>query len=121
MICSIEKFYHHPSTSVYTPDVVFLTISITDILKICRVVMVTSNTAEDNSHEDDDLIYAGEYLTIAKTSKTNYTKGPRVRRLICRVCRLKFRTRQETQAHIRHEHRRVQANGYWKLISNYHC
>ncbi|MGC2599536.1 MAG: hypothetical protein WA395_15565 [Nitrososphaeraceae archaeon] len=72
--------------------------------------MVTSITAEDNCHEDDDLIYAGEYLDIAGTTKTDYPKRLRVRRLICRVCRLKFRTRQETQAHIRREHRRVQVN-----------
>jgi hypothetical protein len=72
--------------------------------------MVTSITAEDNSHEDNDLIYAGEYLDIARTPKSDYEKRPGVRRLICRVCRLKFRTRQETQAHIRREHRRVQVN-----------
>ncbi|HEY7571626.1 MAG TPA: hypothetical protein VH796_09680 [Nitrososphaeraceae archaeon] len=68
--------------------------------------MVTSIAAEDEFHEDDDLIYASEYLNqnIAKTL-TNYTTRLKTRRLICRVCRLKFRTRQETQAHIRREHR----------------
>lgn len=82
-----------------------------DTLYPCNIiVMVTSITAKDKSHEDDDLIYAGEYLDIAGTTKTDYTKRLRVRRLICRVCRLKFRTRQETQAHIRREHRRVQVN-----------
>ncbi len=75
------------------------------------IVMVAYITAEDNSHEDDDLIYANEYLDIAKTRKTDYMKRLRIRRLICRVCRLKFRTRQETQAHIRREHRKVQVNG----------
>lgn len=78
------------------------------ILKIHRLIaMITSIAAEDKSDEDGDLIYAGEYLNIEKTPKTDYTKRLRVRRLICRVCRLKFRTRQETQAHIRSEHRRV--------------
>ena len=72
--------------------------------------MVTSITTKDKSHEDDDLIYAGEYLDIVRTSKTNYTKTLRVRRLICRICGLKFRTRQEAQAHIRCEHRRSQVN-----------
>ena len=82
------------------------------ILKLCSViVMVTPITVEDKPYEDDDLIYADEYLDIARTSKSDYAKMPRVRRLVCRVCRLKFRTRQETQAHIKHEHRRVQANG----------
>lgn len=73
--------------------------------------MVTPITVEEKPHEDDDLIYADEYLDITRTSKNDYAKGLRVRRLICRVCRLKFRTRQETQAHIKREHRRVQANG----------
>ena len=83
---------------------------IMDILKLCSVVMLTSITAEDNSQEDDDLIYAGEYLNIAKSPKTDYTNRLKARRLICRVCRLKFRSRQDTQAHIRREHRRVQVN-----------
>lgn len=69
------------------------------------VVMI----AKENPQEvdDDDLIYAGEYLGTVGTPKTDYTKRLRVRRLICRVCKLKFRTRQETQEHIRREHRRV--------------
>lgn len=73
--------------------------------------MVSYITTEDNSHEDDDLIYADEYLNITRTQKTDYMKRLRIRRLICRVCRLKFRTRQETQVHIRREHRIVQVNG----------
>jgi hypothetical protein len=76
-----------------------------------RRIIESLYNIKDNSHEDDDLIYAGEYLDIARTSKTDYTKRLRVRQLICRVCRLKFITRQETQAHIRREHRRVQVNG----------
>jgi hypothetical protein len=80
------------------------------IMNLCSVVMVTSITTEDNSHEDDELIYAGEYLDIANTPKTDYMKGLKARRLICRICRLKFRSRQDTQAHIRREHRRVQVN-----------
>ena len=78
------------------------------ILKLCSViVMVTPVTVEDKFQEDGDLIYAGEYLDIAGTPKSDYTKRLRVRRLICRVCKLKFRTRQETQAHIKREHRRA--------------
>ena len=68
------------------------------------IVMVIS--AEGNPQEDGDLIYAGEYLEIAGTPNGDYTKRLRVRRLICRVCK-KFRTRQETQAHIKREHRRA--------------
>ena len=77
-----------------------------DILKLCSViVVVTPVTVEDKLQEDGDLIYAGEYLDIAETSKSDYAKRLRVRRLVCRVCKLKFRTRQETQEHIRREHR----------------
>ncbi|MGA9845820.1 MAG: hypothetical protein WBQ25_26260 [Nitrososphaeraceae archaeon] len=50
-------------------------------MKLCNVVMVTSITADDTSNEDDDLIYVGEYPDIARTSKTDYMKSLRVRRL----------------------------------------
>ena len=85
-----------------------------DILKLCSViVVVTPVTVEDKLQEDGDLIYAGECLDIAETPKSDYAKRLRVRRLVCRVCKLKFRTRQETQEHIRHEHR-VQPKSYWR-------
>ena len=83
---------------------------IIDILICSVIIMLPHITAEDNNHEDDNLIYADEYLDIARI-QTDYIKRLRIRRLICRVCRLKFRTRQETQAHIRREHRKVQVNG----------
>jgi hypothetical protein len=83
---------------------------ISDILICSVIIMLPHIPAEDSSHEDDNLIYADEYLDIAR-SQTGYMKRLRIRRLICRVCRLKFRTRQETQAHIRREHRKVQVNG----------
>jgi hypothetical protein len=68
-----------------------------DILKLFSViVVVTPVTVEDKVQEDGDLIYAGEYLDIAETPKSDYAKRLRVRRLVCRVCKLKFRTRQET-------------------------
>ena len=66
--------------------------------------MVVVISTEDKP-QVDDLIYAGEYPGIVRTQKNDYAKF-RVRRLICRVCKLKFRTRQETQEHIRREHRR---------------
>ena len=78
---------------------------ITDILKL-RSVMITSVTSEDKSKEDDDLFYAREYLDIIP--KSEYATRLRVRRLICRVCKMKFRTRQEAQTHIKREHRRLQ-------------
>ena len=80
---------------------------ITDILKL-RSVMITSVTSEDKSKEDDDLFYAREYLDINIIPKSEYAKRLRVRRLICRVCKMKFRTRQEAQTHIKAEHRRLQ-------------
>lgn len=75
-------------------------------------------SAESNSQEDGDLIYAGEYLDIGGTPNGDYMKKLRVRRLICRDCKLKFRTRQETQDDIRREHRREEASSqprqkYW--------
>ena len=59
--------------------------------------------------EDDGLYEDGNYLDIIQSPSYRYLKKRfKVRRLICRVCRLKFRTREETQAHIKHEHRRIQ-------------
>ena len=90
-----------------------------DILKLYSViVMVTPVTVEDKFQEDGDLVYAGEYLDIGGTPNGDYTTKLRVRRLICRVCKLKFRTRQETQEDIRREHRREEASSqhrqkYW--------
>jgi hypothetical protein len=56
-------------------------LNITDILKLCSgIVMVTGFTAEDKPQEDDDLIYAGEYLDIVGIPKSDYAKRLRVRR-----------------------------------------
>jgi hypothetical protein len=61
------------------------------------------------SDEDDDPDEDGNYLDIILSPSYSYLRKKfKVRRLICRVCKLKFRTRQETQAHIRWEHRKVQ-------------
>jgi hypothetical protein len=57
--------------------------------------------------EVDDLVYAGEILDTTRTPNSAYAKKLRARRLICRVCRMKFTTRQETQEHIKREHRRL--------------
>jgi hypothetical protein len=71
------------------------------------IIMVTPVTAVtgDKSLEDEELVYAGEYLNVTGTPKSD-TKNLKARRLICRVCNFKFRTRQETQDHIRCNHRR---------------
>ena len=61
--------------------------------------------------EVDDLIYASEYQSISRSRRTEYSNGLRVRRLICRVCKLKFATRRETQEHLKRVHRRIQARG----------
>ena len=61
------------------------------------------------SDEDEELDEAGNYLDIIHSASYSYLrKRFKVIRLICRVCKLKFRTRQETQAHIKREHRRIQ-------------
>lgn len=74
--------------------------------------MVVVISTEDKPQEVDDLIYAVEYPGIVRTPKNDFAKF-RVRRLICRVCKLKFKTRQETQAHIKREHR-VHPKSYWR-------
>jgi hypothetical protein len=62
------------------------------------------------SDEDDGLGEDSNYLEIIQSPSYSYLKKQfKVRRLICRVCKLKFRTREETQAHIKREHhRRIQ-------------
>ena len=63
---------------------------------------------EGKPQEDDDPVYAGEILDIMGTPKSAYAKKLRARRLICRVCKLKFTTRRGSQAHIKREHRKLQ-------------
>jgi hypothetical protein len=59
--------------------------------------------------DDDELYEEGNYLDIIQSpSYSHLRKRFKFRRLICRVCRLKFKTREETQAHIKQEHRRIQ-------------
>jgi hypothetical protein len=61
------------------------------------------------SDRDDELGKDSYYSDIAQSPSYSYLKKRfKVRRLICRVCKLKFRTREETQAHIKREHRRIQ-------------
>ena len=68
--------------------------------------MITSRG--DMSDEDDELGENSNYLDIIKSPSYSYLKKRfKVRRLICRVCKLKFRTREETQAHIKREHRKL--------------
>jgi len=62
------------------------------------------------SYESDDQDGYRNYSDIVGSPSCRYLKKRfRVRRLVCRVCKLKFSTRQETQAHIRREHRKIQA------------
>jgi len=59
--------------------------------------------------EYDELGEDSNYFDIAQSPLYRYLKKRfKGRRLICRVCKLKFRTREETQAHIKQEHRRIQ-------------
>jgi hypothetical protein len=59
-------------------------------------------------HEYDELGEDSNYFDIQSPSYSYLKKRFKGRRLICRVCKLKFRTREETQAHIKQEHRRIQ-------------
>lgn len=71
------------------------------------IVLTSSGYISD---EDDELGEDGSYLDIIQSpSSYSYLKKRfKVRRLICRVCKLKFRTREEIQDHIKREHRRIQ-------------
>ena len=63
---------------------------------------------EDMPDEDDKQGEDSNYLDIIRSPSYSYLrKRFKVRRLICRVCKLKFRTREETQAHIKREHRKL--------------
>jgi hypothetical protein len=67
-------------------------------------IVLTSSADEDDEQGEDS-----NYLDIIQSSSYGYLKKQfKVRRLICRVCKLKFRTREETQAHIKRKHRRIQ-------------
>ena len=70
------------------------------------IVLTSSGYVSD---EDNRLDEDSNYLDIIQSPSYSYLKRRfKVRRLICRVCKLKFRTREETQAHIKREHRRIQ-------------
>jgi hypothetical protein len=78
----------------------------TYIFTIQESMIIVVMSTKDTPQENGDLIYASEYLSTVRTPGIYYTRRLRVRRLICRVCKSKFRTRQETQEHIRHKHKR---------------
>ena len=61
------------------------------------------------SDEDDKQGEDSNYVDIIQSPSYSYLKKRfKVRRLICHVCKLKFGTREETQTHIRREHKRTQ-------------
>jgi hypothetical protein len=69
--------------------------------------MLTSRRymSDEDNEQDEDV----NYLDIIQSPSYSYLKKRfKGRRLICRVCNLKFKTREETQAHIKSEHRRIQ-------------
>jgi len=69
------------------------------------IVLTSSGYMPD---EYDELGEDSNYFDIVQSPSHSYLKKRfKVRRLICRVCKLKFRTREETQAHIKQEHRRI--------------
>jgi hypothetical protein len=61
------------------------------------------------SYESDDPDENGNYSDIIRSPYYRHIrKRFNVRRLVCRVCKLKFSSRQETQDHIKREHTRSQ-------------
>lgn len=119
----LEKFDRglHPSITIYWTSIAV------DIRERCSacIAKLTSEMSgsiidgmifvEGKPQEDDDLVYTGEILDTMGTPKSAYVKKLRTRRLICRVCKLKFTTRKETQAHIKREHRKLQTGNRFVL------
>ncbi len=69
------------------------------------IVLTSSGYMSD---EDDEQGEDSNYLDIIQSSSYGYLKKRfKVRHLICRVYKLKFRTLEETQANIRRKHRRI--------------
>ena len=62
----------------------------------------------DMPNEDADTDY---WDASDLVSKSNANKIFKVRRYICRVCKMKFRTRKDTQAHLNNEHRKIKTKG----------
>jgi hypothetical protein len=80
-----------------------------EVYQSTKRVPIVLTSSGDMSEEDDELVEDSNYLDIVQSRSYSYPKKRfKVRRLICRVCKLKFRTREETQAHIKREHRRIQ-------------
>ena len=55
-------------------------------------------------NEDDEVDYWDASDCISESYIKNVFK---VRRYICRVCKMKFQTRRDTQAHIKDEHYKI--------------
>jgi hypothetical protein len=81
-------------------------------------MIVVVMSTKDAPQENGDLIYDSQYLGTVGTPSIYCTRRLRIRRLSCRVCKSKFSMRQETQEHIRREHRSGLAICYWKVSGN---
>lgn len=72
------------------------------------VVLTSSGYMSD---EYDELSGDINYFDIVQSPSYRHLKNQfKVRRLNCSVCKLKFRTREETQAHIEQEHKNPDRN-----------
>ena len=86
-----------------------------EVFRLTKWVIVLTSGGY-TSDRDDELGEDSNYLDIVQSPSYSYLKKRfKVRRLICRVCKLKFRTREETQAHIKREYRRIQTKNIMKL------
>jgi hypothetical protein len=80
-----------------------------EVFRSTKWVPIVLTSSGYMSDEDDGLNEDGNYLDIIQSASYSCLRWQlKVRRLICRVCKLKFRTREETQAHFKREHRRIQ-------------
>jgi hypothetical protein len=71
-----------------------------DVFRSISGLVVLTNSGY-MSEEYDELGEGINYFDIVQSPSYGRLKNQfKVRRLICRVCKLKFRTREETQSHI---------------------
>jgi hypothetical protein len=63
----------------------------------------SGRTSYENDDPDEDSNYSD---IMGSPHYRHIRKRFKVRRLVCRVCKLKFSSRHETQDHIKREHRR---------------
>lgn len=67
-------------------------------------ILISILANKDLLNEDAEADYWDASDPLPRSHFKNMFK---VRRYICRVCKMKFHTRRDTQAHIKDEHRKI--------------